>query len=151
MEEYRRKLKMQNIIFLLGTAVLIAVQIVAYSGIISPAEVPDKRWADFWNGFYAGISMGVTFIFILGFIINLRAMRSEKALKKLFIKENDERKREICEKGKSAGASAYAFCMLAAAIVGGYFNITICITLIAATLGLSLFMIAGKLYYSKKL
>lgn len=151
MEEYRRKLKNQNIIFAIGAAALIAIQVIAYSGIITPAAVPDKRWADYWNGFYAGVSMGITFMFIFGFVKNLMAIRNKNKLKKLYIKENDERTKEICEKGKSAGASAYVFCALAAAIIGGYFNITVFFTLIAGLLGLSLFMIGGKIYYNKKI
>lgn len=151
MEEYRRKLKNQNIIFAIGAAALIVVQAVAFSGIISPAVLANSEWADFWNGFYAGVALAVTLIFIFGFVKNLTAMKNEKKLKKLYVKENDERKKEICEKGKSAGASACVIFMLAAAIVGGYFNITVFLTCISCVLALSLFMIGGKAYYHKKL
>lgn len=151
MEEYRKRLKNQNIIFAIGAIALIAVQTVAFSGIINPVVLSNSRWADFWNGFYAGVSMGVTFIFILRFVKNLMAMRNEKTLKKLYVKEHDERKQEICEKGKSAGASACVICMLAAGVIGGYFNITVLLTCVACTVALSLFMIGGKIYYNNKL
>ena len=116
MEEYRNKLKIQNVFFSVCSAVLIAVQILAYSGVIDPVN-SGKSWADFWNGFIAGVALGVTAIMIFGLIKNLIALKNNKQLKKLYVKENDERKKEICTKGKSAGATAYLCCMIAAAIL----------------------------------
>ena len=45
MEEYRNKLKIQNVFFSVCSAVLIAVQILAYSGVIDPVN-SGKSWAD---------------------------------------------------------------------------------------------------------
>ena len=56
MEEYRNKLKIQNVFFSVCSAVLIVVQILAYSGVIDP--VNSKSWADFWHGFIAGVAFG---------------------------------------------------------------------------------------------
>ena len=67
MEEYRNKLKIQNVFFSVCSAVLIAVQILAYSGVIDPVN-SGKSWADFWNGFIAGVALGVTAIMIFGLI-----------------------------------------------------------------------------------
>ena len=100
---------------------------------------------------FGSTDLGVTAIMILGLIKNLIALKNNKQLKKLYVKENDERKKEICTKGKSAGASAYLCCMLAAAIICGYFNVIVCITCIICTFVQSLFMIGGKLYYNRKL
>lgn len=150
MEEYRNKLKVQNVLFAVCSAVLIAVQILAYSGVIDPVT-SGKRWADYWNGFIAGVAMGVTAIMIFGLIKNLIALKNERQLKKLYVKENDERKNEICTKGKSAGATAYLCCMIPAAIICGYFNIIVCITCIICIFVQSIFMFGGKLYYSRKL
>lgn len=150
MNEYRSKLKIQNIIFLICTVVLIAVQILAYSGVISPISA-DSRWSDYWNGFIAGAAMGVSVIMIFGLIQNLRAMKNEKALKRLYTSKNDERKIEIYTRGKSAGVSVCLPCMLVSSIISGYFSITVSITVIVCVLALSLFMLGGKIYYSKKL
>ena len=150
MEEYRNKLKIQNVFFSVCSAVLIAVQILAHSGVIDPVN-SGKSWADFWNGFIAGVALGVTAIMIFGLIKNLIALKNNKQLKKLYVKENDERKKEICTKGKSAGATAYLCCMIAAAIICGYFNVIVCITCIICTFVQSLFMVGGKLYYNRKL
>ncbi len=150
MNEYRNKLKNQNILFIIGLLVLIAVQVLAFTRIIPPVSA-NENFADFWKGFIEGVAGGLTAIVIIGIILNVRALRSEKALKKLYVKETDERTRLIAVKGKSAGASAYLFCMLVVGIVSGFFNITVFFTLIASVFILSLFMSGGKLYYCKKL
>lgn len=92
MEEYRNKLKIQNVFFSVCSAVLIVVQILAYSGVIDPVN-SGKSWADFWHGFIAGVALGVTAIMIFGLIKNLIALKNNKQLKKLYVKENDERKK----------------------------------------------------------
>ncbi len=150
MKEYRVKLRTQNVIFTIGSLALIAVQVLAYTGAIRPA-VNNAHWADFWSGFIAGAALGVTALLIVGLVRNLRAARSDEGLKKLFAKENDERAAAICEKGKSAGATA-SLCVLAvAAIISGYFNVTVSLTCVVCLFVQSLFMASGKLYYSKKL
>ena len=50
MEEYRNKLKIQNVFFSVCSAVLIVVQILAYSGVIDPGRIsgtdllPELLW-----------------------------------------------------------------------------------------------------------
>ena len=81
MEEYRNKLKIQNVFFSVCSAVLIVVQILAYSGVIDPVN-SGKSWADFWHGFIAtkvyscstpSMIWSVTAIMIFGLIKNLIA------------------------------------------------------------------------------
>lgn len=150
MTDYRSKLKIQNTIFIIGAVALTIVQVLAHAGIISPIA-DGGNFADFWNGFIAGAAAGVTIILIVGLIINLRALSNEERLKKLFVKENDERTRLIYVKGKSAGATAYTFCMIIAAIISGFFSMTVFFTILACELALAFFMFGGKLYYDKKL
>lgn len=150
MENYRAKLKTQNWFLALGALALTAVQVLAYMGIISPLE-SGEHWPDFWNGFIAGVAIGITILFIVGIITNLLALHNEARLKKLYVKEHDERTFAIYEKGVSAGAKIFLLCMLPATIITGYFSITVFKTCLACLLALSLFMVGGKLYYSKKI
>ena len=90
-------------------------------------------------------------LFIVGLVMNLRALRSEKAMKKQYIKETDERSRQITAMGKSAGATIFLLLMVPAAIILGYFNVTVFITCISCVLALSLLMACSKLYFSRKL
>ena len=150
MENYREKLKIHNILYGVGALALLAIQVLAYSGLVSPVGA-DERWQGFYNGFIAGAAFGVMALFIVGLVMNLRALRSEKALKKQYIKETDERSRQITAMGKSAGATIFLLLMVPAAIILGYFNVTVFITCIGCILALSLLMGGAKLYFSRKL
>lgn len=150
MENYREKLKIHNILYSVGALALLAIQVLAYSGLVSPVGA-DERWQGFYNGFIAGAAFGVMALFIVGLVMNLRALRSEKAMKKQYIKETDERSRQITAMGKSAGATIFLLLMVPAAIILGYFNVTVFITCIGCILALSLLMGGAKLYFSRKL
>lgn len=150
MENYREKLKIHNILYGIGALALLAIQVLAYSGLVSPVGA-DERWQGFYNGFIAGAAFGVMALFIVGLVMNLRALRSEKAMKKQYIKETDERSRQITAMGKSAGATIFLLLMVPAAIILGYFNVTVFITCIGCILALSLLMGGTKLYFSRKL
>lgn len=150
MEIYRSKLKTQNILYGIGALALLAIQILAYTGVVTPLGT-DERWHGFYNGFIAGAAFGVMALFLVGLIMNLRALRNEKAMKKQYIKENDERSRQIALMGKSTGATIFTLLLLPAAIILGYFNVTVFITCISCVLALSLFMGFSKLYYNRKL
>ena len=150
MENYREKLKIHNILYAIGALALLAIQVLAYSGLVSPVGA-DERWQGFYNGFIAGAAFGVMALFIVGLVMNLRALRNEKAMKKQYIKETDERSRQITAMGKSAGATIFLLLMVPAAIILGYFNVTVFITCIGCILALSLLMGGAKLYFSRKL
>ncbi|MGN0612910.1 MAG: DUF6442 family protein [Porcipelethomonas sp.] len=150
MENYRKKLKAQNIIFSFCAAALMIILILAFSGVIKPIE-GNEHWKDYWNGMIFGSSFAVMVMMIFGIIKNIIAMKNPQKLKKQFVTENDERTAQIQEKGKSSGASVFQVCMPVVMIVSGYFNITVCITCLALIFGLSVCMALGKFYYSKKI
>lgn len=150
MEAYRKKIKAQAWLLAAGTAILIVVQILAFTGVIQPIT-GGERWLDYWNGFMAGVAMGVSLLFLIGLVKNILALRSEKRLRKLYVKESDERLAKIHELGKSTGASIFMLCSMPALIVCGYFNITVFFSCLACVLVLSLIIAASKLYYSRKL
>lgn len=150
MENYREKLKIHNILYSVGALALLAIQVLAFTGLVSPVGA-DERWQGFYNGFIAGAAFGVMALFIVGLVMNLRALRNEKAMKKQYIKETDERSRQITAMGKSTGATIFLLLMVPAAIILGYFNVTVFITCIGCILALSLLMGGAKLYFSRKL
>ena len=150
MENYRKKLKLQNWLYAVGALLLIAVQILSYGGFISPVD-GGARFGSFWNGFMAGAAFGVAALFIFGMIINLRALRNDQALRKLYLKGNDERSAAIHQMGKSTGATIFILGMLPVIIISGYFSLTVFFTCLACELALCLIIAAAKLYYCKKL
>lgn len=150
MEKYKSKLKMQNTVFISGILLLIAVQVLAFCQIIKPVAA-DERWASGWNGFIAGGSLSMMVMFIVGLVVNLRALRSETALKKLYAREHDERTQQIVRRSQSMGVEIYLMGMLPVIIVCGYFSITVALTCLACEVGLALIVIAAKLYWNHRL
>ena len=150
MEKYREKLKNQNILYLIGVVILIAVQTLAFAGVLRPATSND-HWAGAWNGFIAGAAFGIMALLVVGIVLNLRAMRSEAALKRLYAKENDERQAEICKRARSSGLSISIFTMLLAVIVSGYFNVTVSLTCFACLVVTVLAGDVSKLYWNGRI
>lgn len=85
---YRGKLIIQNIVMAIGVGALLAVQFLR----IRPSY--DGRYADFYQGFLAGVAAGLCLMLVIGLVRNLMALWKEERLKALYIKENDERRRQ---------------------------------------------------------
>ena len=150
MEAYKKHLKNETILLAAASIVLLAAQILAYCRVLTPIA-GDSHWLDMWNGFVAGASFGIMALFIVGIIVNLRAIRSEKHLKKLYIRETDERSTQIALRGKSAGNSIFLIVGLVATIVSGYFSITISLTVLCCVFINSVSTALCKLYFAMKL
>lgn len=151
METYRKKLKVQSILLALALIILIAVQVLAYRETITPIALENERWSDLWNGFVAGACLGLSIMFFIGLLNNIRALIREDALKKLYIKEHDERNAQIAMHAQSMGCQIFLSVMLVVTIVAGYFHVLVCLTCLAVTVALSLTVAFCKLYYSRKL
>lgn len=150
MQEFRATLK-KNIAFnAICAAILLAVQVLAWLGIVRPVSA-SERFQDYWNGFIAGASLGIMALMIFGIIICIRALRNEERLKKLYIKLDDERVRTIGEKAKGAAANIFLLGMLPITIVSGYFSSTVFFSLLGAEVFMALTTNVCKLYYKKKL
>ena len=154
METYRERLKAQNVIILVCITILVAfsaLNIAAECGIVpfSPS-VGDSHWQARWRGFCTGASFGILALLVYGLIANLRALKNDKQLKKLFNKEHDERTQKICTAARSSGAQVFLIFGLIAIIIAGYFSVTVSITIMACVLSLSLICVFLKLYYGRK-
>lgn len=142
---YRGKLIIENIVMAVGTVALLAVQFLR----IRPSY--DGRYADFYQGFLAGVAAGLCLMLVIGLVRNLMALWKEERLKALYIKENDERRAAVYTNGRGLGAQIFLLASIPGMVVVGYFNVTAFFTMVACVLGLSVCCGPGKLYYSKKL
>ena len=149
MEKYREKLRLSIVINSIAAAVLLAVQILGFARVIRPVAA-DSHWIDMWNGFLTGAALGIMGMFIVGIIVSARALRDEKKLKKLYIKENDERSRQIVIAARSAGAQLFMSLGLAAGIAAGYFSVTVSITIIACAVTNAFMCMGFKIWYGRK-
>ena len=154
METYREKLKAQNVIIMVCITILVAfsaLNIAAECGIVPfGPSVGDSHWQARWRGFCTGASFGILALLVYGLIANLRALKNDKQLKKLFIKEHDERTQKICTAARSSGTQVFLIFGLIAIIIAGYFSVTVSITIMACVLCLSLICVFLKLYYGRK-
>lgn len=150
MKDYRRKLIIESCVLGLISTVLLVVQVLAFNRVIQPVAAPVEwiHWTDYWNGMMAGMSMSLTALFIVGIIVNIRALRDEKRLKKLYAKEHDERTAQIQMRGQAMGMRISLILMLAAVIVLGYFDIKLSLTVLVCTFVQSVITSLCKLYWS---
>lgn len=149
MDKYREKLRLNMYINMAAVVILLAVQILGFSRVIRPVAA-DSHWADMWNGFITGAAFGIMAIFIAGIIIAARALKSETRLKKLYIKDNDERSQQIAIAARSAGAQLFLVTGIVAGIAAGYFSVGVSIAIIACVFVNSLMCAGFKVYYSRK-
>ena len=142
---------------ILGTLCLILVVfcflgIAGEMGLVSfmtPAA-GDSHWQSQWRGFVSGASFGILALMVFGLIRNIRALKDEKKLKKLYIAENDERQILIYTNALRSAMQVWLILGLVAVIITGYFNATVSITLLIAVLTTSILCMLFKFYYTKK-
>ena len=147
MENYRKKLKIQNTVCAVGILVLILVNTVVRRFV----SLPSSNFYNFYEGFIGGVSTGFGLLLVLNILLNTRAMRDETRLKKQYIKEHDERSRQIW---LLSGANSYwfdVFGLLLAAIVAGRFSLTAFVCLLGGLLYICIVRGILKFYYSKKI
>ena len=154
METYREKLKIQNVTLAVACVILAVFCVLGFlgeAGIVNLTPAAgDSHWQSQWRGFISGASLGILALLLFGLIRNLLALRDENKLKKLYIKESDERQAQICTLAMSAAMRASLVLGLVAVIVAGYFSVTVSLTLQASLFAVSLVTIGFKLYFMRK-
>ena len=151
METYREKLKLQNVVFAIGCVALALFSVLGFLGEAGVVKlVGDGHWQSLWRGFISGASIGILAMLLFGLIRNLRALKDEKKLKQQYVKEGDERQKQIYTNALCAAMRATLILGLAAVIVAGYFSMTVSLTLLVTVLLVSLMTLAFKLYFGKK-
>ena len=155
MEQFKEKTKMQTGIlgfFCLILAVFCFLGIAGEAGWVSfmTPSAGDSHWQSQWRGFVSGASFGILALMLYGVIRNIRALKNEQKLKKLYVVENDERQILIYTNALRSAMQFWLILGLVAAIITGYFNATVSITLLIAVLTTSVLCMLFKLYYNKR-
>lgn len=154
MESYRKKLQTQNTICAIGILVLVLLNTVVRIYIPTPGIMlpqGSESFHDFYEGFIGGVSTGFGLLLVVNIFLNARAMRNEERLKKQYIKEHDERSRQIW---MLSGANAYwfdAFGLLLAAIVAGRFSLIAFACLLGSLVYICIVRGILKIYFCKKI
>lgn len=155
MEQYREKLKLQNVIIAVCCFVLAAFSIAAAAAeagkIAFFAPVAgDSHWQSMWRGFVSGAAVGLLICMIVILVRNDLALRSEQALKKRYVKDHDERTIQIWTSARALSMQIFLLVGLVAIVVAGYFSMTVSITIWACLMLQIAIGLACKLYYGKK-
>jgi len=156
MEQYKEKLKITNIFLSIGCVVLAVFAILAIGSelgwfrILKPIA-GDGHWQSAWFGFVTGASCGLFALMLVSLIRNRRALKDDSKLKKLYVKEHDERNIQILTLARNTAMQILLLIGLVATVIAGYFSITVSITILACTFVSSITSLLLVGYYSKKL
>ena len=156
MEQYKEKLRITNVFLMIGCIVLAVFVVLAIGSelgwfqILKPLA-GDSHWHSHWIGFITGASCGIFALLFVSLIRNRRALKDEKQLKKLYVKEHDERTIQILTLARNTAMQILLMGGLVAVVIAGYFSITVSLTILACifTASITSLLLVG--YYSKKL
>lgn len=154
MEEFKEKLKFQNIITAVSAFILaVFCFLAAFSEFITPIlPTPngDSHWQSMWRGFISGASFALLFMMIFGLVRSIRALHSEKFLKKLYVESNDERTIKIWTSARAAAYQVFLIFGIVAVVVAGYFSMTVSLTILGCIFFASVTGLLFKIYYNRK-
>lgn len=156
MEQYKEKLKLTNIFLVIGCVVLAVFAISAIGSelgwfrILQPVA-GDSHWHSQWFGFITGASCGIFAFMVTGLIRNIHALRDDKKLKKLYIKEHDERSIQILTLARNTAMQILLIVGLVSTAIAGYFSITVSLTILACVFVSSIVSMLLAAYYNRKL
>lgn len=147
MKDYRAKLKKQ--IIWMAAGIIFSCMIIVICCVSAMRLGVDEHEASFMRGFQGGLFFAWAAIAVCGIVVNVRALRDEKRLRALYIKEHDERLQTI---QRESGRAAYVislFGLLTAAIAAGFFSMTVFAALIGAVFFVSLAGLGAKLWFHR--
>ena len=156
MEQYKDKLKVTNVFLAIACLVLAVFAILAigseigWFSVLSPIA-GNAHWHSSWYGFVTGACCGILALLLTFLIRNHRALKSEQKLKKLYVKEHDERTHQIQTLARNTAMQIVLWLGMVATVIAGYFSITVSITILACTMVCSITSLLLVGYYSKKL
>lgn len=154
MNEFRDKLKLQNLGIALCCFVLALFCFLAAAGeaglINLVPATDDIHWQSLWRGIMMGASVGILMVLIAYLVRNIMALKDDKKLKKLYVESNDERQEKIWTAARSSAMQIYLMIGIVAAIIAGYFSITVGITVLACIFIQSMIGLGCALYYGIK-
>jgi len=152
LEAFRKKVRTRNIrgiVLLLIGAALLTMDSILGENIKSRVEAAGF-FSGFGYSFNLGVICGIMITAVFFIFQNVKALKDDEKLKKLYIAETDERNLFIYQKSGSVGMNVITVGLLIGASVSIYLNMTVFFTLLGACLFVSLIRLVFKLYYHKK-
>ena len=141
MNEFKKKLKMRVILGALYCALLM-IPNVALNCFVERSD-----FTNFVMGFLVATE-AIAIVFMTKYGATLK---SEEDLKKLYIKETDERRVAVMTQAGRTGLYIVFVMLIMAMLISGYLSKIVFFTLLGVVLFTSLVMLLTKLYYNKKI
>ena len=155
LEKFRDKIKLDNLTIAVSCFILAIFSFLAAMGEagIIPFFTPagdNHHWQSMWRGFISGSTFGIIIFMVICLVRNIWALHDEKLLKKLYVKEHDERTIQIWTAARARAMQTFMILGLVAGLIAGYFSMVVCITIIAMTTLQAFTSLFFVLYYSYK-
>jgi hypothetical protein len=104
-----------------------------------------------FTNFIMGAMVGSIAIAIVLMTVYGTALKDEAYLKKMYIKENDERRKLIRTKSRNTAITIILLGLLIAMMISGYFSKVVFFTLLGVEVFIAAVALLLKLYYNKKI
>lgn len=150
MEKFRTRLNVRMIYIAIFVIAAAAVYISGFLGAFDKFK-PSGDFGDFLSGFQTGVFaalLGIS-VYQLGKIIG--TLKDPDKLKKMYIEENDERKRAISEKAGCNLFMAVCYPILLAVLIAGYFSRTVFFTLLGTLIFIDITHCIMAVYYKRSM
>ena len=146
MTKFREALRKKNMRLSVGMAILSFFYIYLIRKSAAFATVND-----FVAGYTTGIYIASGVLFVYSIAKNMKALNSDKELKKQYIKATDERTRLIQYKLGETSLYVFLFILLLATILSGFYNLIVFYTLLSVLGLLILLLVLLKVYFLNKI
>ncbi|MDO5028763.1 MAG: hypothetical protein Q4E36_05805 [Bacillota bacterium] len=146
LENYKKDI--QSKISFMVIVVILALLAVLFSTLYLKNQFPAKAdVTDYVIGFFVGIEvMSLVYMGVL-----IRALKDENLLKKMYLKETDEREILIRMKSGASIVPIFSILMLIATLIVVYFSFEAFITLVVVAILQLIVSLALKIYWSKRI
>ena len=113
-------------------------------------NVPDSIFQNRWLSWIRSFTLATIIFMIRSNRRYKKALKDERFLKEIHIQENDERGNMVVLYAHSATCRMSILLGIVGAIIAGYFNKTVCITIFAFTILQSIIGYIFRSYYNRK-
>ena len=141
MEDFKKKVEKRALI----STILCSSSLAVYFAL----RFLTKNASDFGQGLAMGVWIGMEFVAVVNTVRLFATLKSEKALKALYIKENDERNKAIERETSQKSMLSSSVGIAAGAVVSGFYDVKICAALCGALTFMALVTLCMRAYYNK--
>ena len=149
MEKFKDVIKKRLILMIVfnGLAIVFVVLTGAYGNMIAGGS---ENLVDLIRGFQAGVFVSLQIMMLIPIVKYTKALKNESNLKKLYIEENDERRKLIQDKIGGVGFNFTLGAIATFTVLAGFYHQIVFITLLGVLIFMAFVKGFLKIYYRNK-